>query len=205
MDATSAIVEFTRVYLAVFYSCVAAFYTLRIVAMKRSGLREVVFAGERFSSTWWNHMLFRAFRVTIWMVCLFRFFFPGLDSYLGFFVALNVWPIVLAGDVLLTAGFLFTVLVHFSLGSNWRSGIDPNQPGKLRTDGFYRFTRNPMFLGIATAQVGFLLAMPSIFSLVCLVVGLYVLYRQTLAEEAHLMKLFPGDYRHYMGKVKRWL
>ena len=204
MDSSSIIVEFTRVYLAVFYTCVAAFYALRITAKKRAGLREVVFPGELFSSTWWNHMLFRAFRLTIWMVCLFRWFFPNIDGYLGLFVCLNIWPIVLAGDILLTVGFLFTVVIHFDLGSHWRSGIDPNGPEQLRTDGIYKFSRNPMFLGIATAQVGFLLALPSVFSFVCLIVGLYTLHSQTMAEEAHLLKLFPRDYRHYMRHVRRW-
>ncbi|MFQ3235955.1 MAG: protein-S-isoprenylcysteine O-methyltransferase Ste14 [Paraglaciecola sp.] len=205
MDSSSTIIEFTRVYLAVFYSCVAAFYALRITAKKRAGLREVVFPGERLSSTWLNHMLFRAFRITIWMVCLFRCFYPGIDSYLGFFVYLHIWPNVLTGNILLTAGFLFTVVIHLSLGRNWRSGIDPGEPEKLRTDGFYKLSRNPMFLGIATAQVGFFFAMPSVFSAVCLIIGLYALHSQTLAEEAHLMKLFPKDYRHYMGHARRWL
>ena len=205
MDNPSAIVEFTRVYLAVFYSCVAAFYAIRITAKKRAGSGEVVFAGPRLSSTWWNHMLFRAFRFTIWMVCLFRLFFPGLDHYLGLCTFLNVWPIVLAGNILLTAGFLFTLMVHFSLGNQWRSGIDPDQPKKLTTDGFYRYSRNPMFVGVATAQVGFLLALPSVFSAACLLVGLYALRSQTIAEEAHLLELFPDDYRHYMGHVRRWL
>ncbi len=205
MDGTATLVEFTRVYLAIFYTCVAAFYAVRITARKRAGSREVVFPGEVFCSTWWNHMLFRAFRFTIWMVCLFRLFFPSLDSYLGFFAGLNVWPVVLVGNILLTAGFLFTVATHFSLGRDWRSGIDPRGPEKLKTDGVYRFSRNPMFLGVATAQVGFLLAMPSVFSGVCLLVGLYALYSQTVAEEAHLLKSFPQDYRRYANQVRRWL
>ena len=205
MDGTATLVEFTRVYLAVFYTCVAAFYAVRITARKRAGSREVVFPGEVFCSTWWNHMLFRAFRFTIWMVCLFRLFFPSLDNYLGFFAGLNVWPVVLAGNILLTAGFLFTVVVHFSLGRDWRSGIDPRGPEKLKTDGVYRFSRNPMFLGVATAQVGFLLAMPSVFSGVCLLVGFYALHSQTVAEEVHLLKSFPEDYRRYANQVRRWL
>ncbi len=205
MDSPSTLVEFTRIYLAVFYTGVAAFYAVRITAKKRAGSGEVVFPGEVSSSTWWNHMLFRAFRLTIWMVCLFRLFFPGLDNYLGLLVGLNLWPIVLAGNVLLTAGFLFTIVIHFSLGRQWRSGIDPDGPERLRTDGFYRFSRNPMYLGVATAQVGFVLALPSVFSITCLIVGLYTLQSQAMAEEAHLLKRFPKDYRHYMGHVRRWL
>ncbi len=150
-------------------------------------------------------MLFRAFRFTIWMVCLFRLFFPSLDSYLGLIDSLTVWPVVLAGNILLTTGFLFTVVIHFGLGDLWRSGIDPQAPKKLKTDGVYRFSRNPMFLGVATAQLGFLLALPSVFSSVCLIVGLYTLHSQTMAEESHLLKLFPEDYRHYMDRVPRWL
>jgi protein-S-isoprenylcysteine O-methyltransferase Ste14 len=205
MDNSSAIVEFTRVYLAVFYSCVAAFYAIRITAKKRGKSCEVVFPGARFSSTWWNHRLFSAFRISIWTVCVARLLFPGVDNYLLLFDTLNVWPIVLAGNILLTAGFVLTLGVHFSLGRQWRSGIDPSGPENLRTDGFYRFSRNPMFLGVATAQTGFLLALPSVFSAVCLLVGLYTLHRQTLAEEGHLTKMFPRNYPLYKNDVRRWL
>jgi protein-S-isoprenylcysteine O-methyltransferase Ste14 len=205
MDNSLAIVEFTRIYLAVFYTFVAAFYVVRITTQKRQESQLVVFPGERFSPTWWNHMLFRAFRFSIWMVCLFRWFFPAIDGYLGIIVDMNVWAVVLAGDILLTAGFLLTILVHFSLGRQWRSGIDPSGPETLRTDGFYKYSRNPMFLGVATAQVGFFLALPSLFSAVCLLIGLYTLRRQTMAEETHLLNRFKTDYEEYRGRVRRWL
>ena len=184
MDSSSAIIEFTRLYLAVFYTFVAVFYTTRIAFRKRRESLEMVFPGERFCSTWWNHMVFRFFRATIWIVCVFRWFFPSIDDVLGILSALNTWPVVLAGNVLLTAGFAFSVAVHFNLGSQWRSGIDPAGPEHLKTDGIYGFTRNPMFLGVATAQAGFFLALPSVFSGICLLVGLYTLRRQTLAEES---------------------
>ena len=205
MIESTAIVEFTRIYLAVFYTGVAAFYTLRIMTKKRADSREVVFPGAVFASTWWNHMLFRAFRMTIWMVCLVRWPLPWLDDYLGIFAALNVWPVLLAGNFLLTAGFLFVVMVHFDLGRHWRSGIDPRGPEALRVDGFYRYSRNPMFVGVATAQVGFFLALPSVFSALCLLVGWLTLRRQVLAEEAHLAAKFADDYQRYRRNVRRWL
>jgi len=205
MDSSSAIVEFTRVYLAVFYTFVAAFYTVRIIAKKRSESREVVFPGATRSATWWNHILFRVFRFMIWMVCVCRMFYPAVDDYLGIIAGLNVFPAILAGNILLTAGFLFSIAVHFDLGRQWRSGIDPAGPEKLRTDGFYNYSRNPMFLGVAIAQAGFFLALPSVFSGVCLLVGWYTLHRQVIAEETHLSHCFPAEYARYRGRVRRWL
>lgn len=204
MDNSTAIVEFTRIYLALFYTGVAVFYTIRITTKDRTGSQEVVFPGARFSVTWWNHMLFRAFRITIWLVCLLRWPFPFIDEYLGIFLALNGWPLVPAGVFLLTAGFLFVIATHFDLGRQWRSGIDPRGPDRLRTDGFYRYSRNPMFLGIAVAQVGFFLALPSVFTALCLLVGWYTLHRQTLAEELHLAERFSEDYQRYRSQVRRW-
>jgi len=51
----------------------------------------------------------------------------------------------------------------------------------------------------------FFLDLPSLFSAVCLVVGLYTLHSQALAEENHLARAFPEGYRHYRGQVRRWL
>jgi len=199
------ITEFTRLYLAIFYSGVAAFYTTRIILMKRSISREIIFPGKRFCLTWWNHMTFRVFRVTIWLVCVFRLFFPEVDNYLGILESLQKTEVIFTGIVLLTLGFISTIKIHYRLGKQWRSGIDPNGPSKLVSDGWYRYSRNPMFVCVAIAQLGFFLAMPSIFSFVCLIIGLYTLNSQTLAEEKHLLILYPREYKDYFSRVRRWI
>ncbi len=202
---TSELIEFTRVYLAVFYSFVAVFYTYRLINKKRKDGKELVFAGKRYCKTWWNHITFRFFRVSIWMVCLFRLFYPNIDNYLGMIHPLESSIVIGLGLILLSVGFLSTLLVHYSLGPEWRSGIDPSGPSKLITSKGYQFSRNPMFVCIASAQLGFFLALPSVFSLVCLAIGLYTLYHQTLEEEIHLSKKFPIDYAAYKLKVRRWI
>ena len=113
--------------------------------------------------------------------------------------------ILVSGNVLLTLGFLSTLGIHFRLGREWRSGIDPGGPRHLISSGVYGFSRNPMFLSVAISQLGFFLAIPSLFSLVCLLVGLYTLHSQALAEETHLVGLFPEDYRDYASRVRRWI
>lgn len=205
MDDVSEITEFTRLYLAVFFSFVAVFYTVRILRMKKTVGQALVFPGKRFCSTWWNHMMFRFFRVVIWMICLWRLFFPSIDTGLGLFESLQHFMVILSGNVLLTLGFVFTIGVHFSLGAGWRSGVDPEGPVKLVSTGAYKYSRNPMFLGVAISQAGFFLALPSVFSLVCLCFGLLMLHRQVQAEEHHLSEQFPQAYEVYAARVRRWL
>lgn len=198
-------VEFSRIYLAIFYSGVAVFYTARIIFVKRAAANEVVFPGTSFCVTWWNHLAFRFFRVAIWWVCLLRLFYPSVDVYLGMINFLVRPPIILSGITLLSLGFISTAAIHFKLGDEWRSGIDPNGPKKIVTQGLYRYSRNPMFVFVALAQLGFFLALPSVFSLICLVIGLYTLDSQAKAEEKHLASVFPEDYAQYTNKVRRWI
>ena len=205
MDTASALVEFTRFFLAVFFTAVAAFYTVRIITRKRAESHELVFPGVRFCASWWNHMVFRAFRITIWFVCLLRLAFPAVDSYLGIIAPLHLAPILIAGMTLLVAGFVLALLGHFSLGHQWRSGIDPAGPDRLFTQGLFGRSRNPMFLGVALAQAGFFLALPSYFSGLCLLVGWWILRRQIQSEEHHLAQRFPEAYATYCSRVPRWL
>ncbi|MBE0361315.1 hypothetical protein PALI_b0268 [Pseudoalteromonas aliena SW19] len=150
-------------------------------------------------------MAFKFFRAAIWLVCVVRLFIPELDDYLLLFTPLNGWPGVMFGNVLLSAGFALSMFVHFDMASLWRSGIDPNGPKELKTTGLYEYSRNPMYLGVAAAQIGFFLALPCLFSLVCLLVGLTALYRQIMVEEAHLEKSFTESYQKYKQLVPRWL
>ncbi len=197
-------IEFTKLYLAIFYSTVAAFYTYRVIITQRKHGKKLIFAGENFGKTWWNHITFRVFRLIIWMICIFRLFYPNIDHYLGMINPLQSQPIILTGLILLTVGFLSTALIHYSLGKEWRSGIDPSGPNTVISSGVYRFSRNPMFVCIAIAQLGFFFAIPSIFSLLCLIIGLYTLRSQALEEELHLSRKFPVAYAAYSAKVRRW-
>ncbi|MBQ4833527.1 isoprenylcysteine carboxylmethyltransferase family protein [Pseudoalteromonas sp. MMG010] len=199
------VVEFTRVYLAAFYTFVAVFYTFRIVSKNRVISGGVVFEGEKYCQNWWNHLTFRFFRVVIWLICVARLFYPELDQYLGHLTIGNNVTLLALGSVLLTIGFALSMWVHFNMATLWRSGIDPQGPAQLKTNGLYRYSRNPMFIGVAIAQWGFFLAMPSVFTLVCLVIGFAALRSQISTEEAHLLQRFQSTYLRYLQSVPRWL
>ena len=88
---------------------------------------------------------------------------------------------------------------------DWRSGIDPRKDKrKLLTGGPFGRSRNPLFLAVMAGQLGFFLALPSVFSLVCLVAGVLVITRQAREEEKALAEKFGEDYERYRVRVPRW-
>ncbi|RUM52596.1 MAG: isoprenylcysteine carboxylmethyltransferase family protein [Marinomonas sp.] len=205
IEFTSDVITFNRAYLACFYTFVALFYTTRILYLKRVTHTERVFHGSVFSANWWHHKIFDVFRVWIWLTCVIRYFYPSVDQYLGLLPALSADWVILAGTALLTTGFAWAIATHFMLGRCWTSGINQQGPTRLVTNGVYGISRNPIYLGVLASQVGFFFALPSLFSLLCLAVGVITILRQTSEEERHLAQQFPDTYRQYQNAVPRWL
>src|SRR5256885_3797389 len=81
----------------------------------------------------------------------------------------------------------------------------PIQPTTaLVVRGPYRFTRNPMYLGLAALYVGVTLLINSLWPLVVLPVVLIVIRWWVVArEEAYLERKFGDAYRAYTTRVRR--
>jgi protein-S-isoprenylcysteine O-methyltransferase Ste14 len=72
--------------------------------------------------------------------------------------------------------------------------------------GPYRFTRNPIYLGIFLGLVGLAIAFDSLWPLVTLVpFTLVIRYGVVAREEAYLERKFGHAYRRYRSRVRRWL
>lgn len=88
-----------------------------------------------------------------------------------------------------------------------RTPIIPVRPAKrLVTDGPYRFSRNPMYLGMAGAYAGAAVATGVLWALPFLPAVVSVIDRQVIPrEERHLADTFGEEYERYRSKVRRWL
>jgi protein-S-isoprenylcysteine O-methyltransferase Ste14 len=72
--------------------------------------------------------------------------------------------------------------------------------------GAYRFTRNPMYLGMTCIQVGLGLALNNLWlSLLAAFSLLTVHFIAVLPEERYLTEKFGDSYRGYLIKVRRYL
>ncbi|MGH2923048.1 MAG: methyltransferase family protein [Solirubrobacterales bacterium] len=76
----------------------------------------------------------------------------------------------------------------------------------LVTDGPYRITRNPMYVGMASLYVAVAVAFGLIWALVLLPLVLLAVDRLVIAkEEPYLERLFGEPYLDYKRRVRPWL
>ncbi len=190
---------------AVFFSAVALFYTVRIIALRhRLGHSPVTFGtpGSR------HHRLsvtFRAFRVLIWAVAVARAVRPQFDAVLVPLPGLYAPAVMVAGNLLMVMAFLRVARLNFQMGRDWRSGIaQPGEAGPLVTGGAFAHCRHPTLVAVMAGQLGLFLAIPTLFTTVCLVVGVNTLLRQSVLEEVNLAQRHGDRWAAYVAATRKW-
>jgi len=111
-----------------------------------------------------------------------------------------------AGTVMITAGVglaLVCVLGFRRAGTN----VEPWRPATaLVLGGPYRFSRNPIYVGLTLTYAGIAVAADSLWMVTLLVPVLAVMQSGVVRrEEAYLERTFGDDYRAYKARVRRWL
>lgn len=202
MELTEPLV---RHFLGIFFLMIGLQFAGRSLGLYRRMHFSHINYGERGTAPWWHRHIFNIFRALILTVCVVRIF-VDIDGWLGVFGALYQWPVLATGMVLLIASFAAVNYLQAYMHEDWRSGIDPRRDRRnLLTEGPFARSRNPLFMAVMAGQLGFFLALPSVFSLVCLVAGVLVITRQAREEEKALAEQFGDEYEHYRIRVPRWL
>ncbi|CAN5542709.1 isoprenylcysteine carboxylmethyltransferase family protein [soil metagenome] len=114
--------------------------------------------------------------------------------------ARSMGPLVmLIGVVLLGSG-----LMTFRRAG---TAIVPHRPAaRIVSSGPYRFTRNPMYTGLALVYVGVAGILASWWPLLLLPVVLFAVFQLVIKrEEAYLRSAFGEEYAAYCARVRRWL
>ena len=103
-------------------------------------------------------------------------------------------------------GISISGIVAFRRAKTTLNPLKPGNSTALVTGGIYRFTRNPMYLGLLLTLMGWLAFIASPPALVFLF--FYVVYInrfQIDPEERTLSSLFGEDYAAYKTRVRRWV
>jgi protein-S-isoprenylcysteine O-methyltransferase Ste14 len=112
----------------------------------------------------------------------------------------------IVGSVMLVVGLGLMASGLVTFGSN-RTAVIPHRPARLLVrSGPYRYTRNPMYLGLTCAYIGLSIVLNWAWPFVVLPIVLIVLTTTVIRrEEGYLRAAFGADYDDYCRQVRRWL
>jgi len=112
-------------------------------------------------------------------------------------------------SVLLVIVGLSCALPSFRLFARNKTTISPFTPSEtsvLITEGMYRYSRNPMYLGLLLLIIAATIWFGTWFGIVIsLIFILLINILQIIPEEEALLQIFGEEYLEYKKKVRRWI
>lgn len=118
--------------------------------------------------------------------------YPSLPGWSG-------WLVVIPGLVL-----IILALRRFKRADT--GAIPFSKSTALVTDSIFRFTRNPMYLGMTLILAGTALRLGSLSAWLPVIFFVFIIQRQFVRnEEIFLTAIYGDEFRQYCRKVRPWL
>lgn len=130
-----------------------------------------------------------------------------LNNYFPVLKTASQWPVIVGGLLILVGIFIdILAIVQFRKAKTTINPLKPEASSSLVTNGFYAYSRNPMYVGMLFTLIGFALLLRSLTPLLVLpVFVLLITLSQIIPEEKALVKIFADEFTYYKQKVPRWL
>ncbi len=98
---------------------------------------------------------------------------------------------------------LFLIIGQVTLRWSHASTLIIRKNHKLRTRGIYRFTRNPMYLGVIFLILGIPVYASSLNGFLVMLLGIPVVLSRIRIEQKMLIEYFGKEYTDYMKRTKK--
>ncbi len=117
------------------------------------------------------------------------------------------YPYNLSGIPIICIGLILSILgkkLFNKLGTNIHTF---DEPTVLVTSGIYKYTRNPMYLGLTIAMLGSSILMGGSLSSFSLTIAFFLITDRWYIsyEEQMMYTKFGIEYEEYCSKVRRWI
>ena len=115
---------------------------------------------------------------------------------------------IIFGSFMIITGLviILSAIILFKKYQTTITPLNPSNATKLITGGIYKFSRNPMYLGLLLVLLGIsiILNLTGGFLLIPLFI-LYLNLFQIIPEENAMVDLFKDEFLEYKKKVRRWI
>ena len=138
------------------------------------------------------------FYFSIIVMLVLNYFYP-ITKVISF-------PVNLAGLLLFPLGIFLAIKgkAYFKkVGTNISTF---NNPDFLVTNGLYKFSRNPMYLGFVLGLLGVSILLGSLSAIIVVIIFTIIMDRWYINfEEKMLFNKFPEEYTVYKINTRRWI
>ena len=116
-------------------------------------------------------------------------------------------PIIIGniGMLISGIGLAIAIIAQWQMGNSWRLGLNKKEKTSLVTTNLFKYSRNPIYLGLLVSYIGFFMMMPNALSFTFLVVSYFALEIKIRLEEEYLESNHTINFSDYKAKVRRWL
>ena len=127
-----------------------------------------------------------------------HFLFPGKLIIPPIWNLLGIIPVVLGVVINLVADGSFHKV---------KTAVRPfEESSVLVTDGFYRISRNPMYLGFVLTLIGIAILLRSLTPYLVILIFMVWIQRKLITAEEHMLaEKFGAQWQEYQHTVRRWL
>ena len=104
---------------------------------------------------------------------------------------------------------LACAIPSFKLFARYKTTISPLKPSDataLVTEGMYRYSRNPMYLGLLLLTIASTIWFGTWFGIIINILFIFLInFLQIIPEEEALLEIFGEEYEEYRKNVRRWI
>ena len=104
---------------------------------------------------------------------------------------------------------LACAIPSFKLFARNKTTISPLKPSdatSLVTEGMYRYSRNPMYLGLLLLTIASTIWFGTWFGIIINILFIFLInFLQIIPEEEALLEIFGEEYEEYKKNVRRWI
>lgn len=119
---------------------------------------------------------------------------------------INVNILFIVALCLLAGVFLVSALINFRKLKTTINPLQPERATTLAVNGIYKYSRNPMYVGLALLLFSWLLWLGNPYNLILFFAFIIVMnHIQIKPEEEALKVLFGESFNEYCKSVRRWL
>ena len=178
--------------LLIFYT----FYFAKIMIQKKQSIKtNQMGMGNKSKKVLWIERIMSVATILCCVVSVVSIF--AVNSFLAV-------EFRMIGIVLGIFAIIFFAASTISMKTSWRVGI-PEEKTSLVTDGIYRWSRNPAFVGFDLLYASISLMFFNLPLVIVSVWATVMLHLQILQEEEYMHKMFGAEYEDYRKHTLRYI